>query len=166
MLVTEGSYEFEIFYYPHHHDWDVSYCDFGDGHDGVYLSGSNIRFHHNWVDGIQDDAVYLSSPSPYFNRDIYIYQNLIRQCWMAFGGHARGGPGGKIYIFRNVSDLRKNVQFSRPTPKKPEGVIGPGPTAFMVHNSDHIIHMEHLYFYHNTSLVEMSHYIGNYNAGM
>jgi len=166
ILATEGGYEFETFYYPHNHDWYVHHSEFTDGHDGVYLSGRDINFHHNLVDNIQDDAIYISSPTPYVTDGVYAYQNLIRQCWMAFGGHARGGPGGKIYVFRNVADQRKKVQFSRPTPTKPEGVVAPGPTAFMVHNSDHIIHMEDIYFYHNTSLVPMSHSTGAYNAGM
>ncbi len=60
LVVTEGTYEFEVFAYPRNHDWEISYCDFTDGHDGVYLSGHTIRFHHNRVDNIQDDGIYLS----------------------------------------------------------------------------------------------------------
>src|SRR5207245_10126834 len=26
LLVPEGSYEFEVFYYPYNHDWEISYC--------------------------------------------------------------------------------------------------------------------------------------------
>src|SRR5437763_10750975 len=71
LLVTEGSYEFEVFHYPYNHDWEISHSEFTDGHDGVYLSGRNIRFHHNLVDSIQDDGIYLSAPSPHFNDDIH-----------------------------------------------------------------------------------------------
>ncbi len=166
ILVTEGGYEFETFYYPHNHHWNIHHCDFTDGHDGVYPSGRQIDFHHNVVENIQDDAVYISSPTPYITDGVAIHENLIRQCWMAFGGHARGGPGGKIYLFRNVMDMRKNVQFGRPRSNAPQGVLGPGSTAFMVHNPDHIIHMENLYFYHNTALVPMTHSYSSYNAGM
>lgn len=166
ILVTEGGFEFETFYYPLNHDWNVHHCEFTDSHDGVYPSGRDIHFRHNLVDNIQDDAVYISSPTPYITDGLYIYQNLIRQCWMAFGGHARGGPGGRTYIYRNVVDMRKNVQFGRPTPRKPEGTIGPGADSLMVHNPDHIIHMEDICFYHNTALVPMSHSVSAYTSGM
>jgi hypothetical protein len=65
VLVTEGSYEFEIFYFPYNHDWEIAYSEFTDGHDGIYLSGHTVRFHHNHVHRFQDDAIYLSSPSPW-----------------------------------------------------------------------------------------------------
>src|SRR6185369_15012323 len=54
VLVTEGGYEFETFYYPFNHDWEISYCEFTDSHDGVYPSGREIRFHHNWIDRMND----------------------------------------------------------------------------------------------------------------
>jgi len=34
ILATPGGYEFETFYTPHNHDWDISYCEFTDSHDG------------------------------------------------------------------------------------------------------------------------------------
>lgn len=166
VLVTEGGYEFETFYYPHNHDWDIANCEFTDGHDGVYPSGRDIHFHHNLVDNIQDDAIYVSSPTPYISDGIYIYQNLIRCSVDGFGAHARGGPGGKIYLYRNVVDLRDVLQFSRPTPKKPEGVVTQGHAAWLVHNPDHIINMENIYMYQNTTLTPMSHIFGAYTSGM
>jgi len=166
VLVTEGGFEFETFYYPLNHDWDISNCEFTDGHDGVYLSGRDIHFHHNLVDNMQDDAVYVSSPTPYITDGLYVYQNLIRQCVAGFGAHARGGPGGKIYLFRNVIDMRKNLQFSRPSDKRPQGHIFPGHLAWLVHNPDHIIHMEDVYLYHNTTLTQVGHVLASYSAGM
>lgn len=166
VLVTEGGYEFETFYYPHNHDWDIDHCEFTDGHDGVYPSGRNIRFHHSLVDNIQDDGIYISSPTPYISDGIYIYQNLIRQAVDGFGGHARGGPGGKIYLYRNVIDLRHPLQFGRPRPNAPAGNTFPGHAAWLVHNPDHIIHMESMYFYHNTTITPMGHIFGSYTAGM
>lgn len=166
VLVTEGGFEFDTFYYPFNHDWDIAHCEFTDAHDGVYLSGRDIHFHHNLVDNMQDDAVYLSSPTPYISDGIYAYQNLIRRAIAAFGSHARGGPGGSIYVCRNVVDMRHPVQFNRPTDKKPEGDITTGHTAWLVHNPDHIIHMEDVYFYHNTTLTPVGHIYGSYTAGM
>ncbi len=166
VLVTEGGFEFETFYYPLNHDWDISHCEFTDGHDGVYLSGRDIHFHHNLVDRMQDDAVYVSSPTPFITDGLYVYQNLIRTCVAGFGAHARGGPGGKIYLFRNVVDMRQMLQFGRPTDKKPEGNIFPGHLAWLVHNPDHIISMEHIYMYQNTTVTQMGHILGAYGAGM
>ncbi|MDI6852075.1 MAG: hypothetical protein QME75_00525 [Deltaproteobacteria bacterium] len=152
LLVTAGGYEFETFYYPFNHDWEISNCEFTDGHDGVYLSGRQIHFHHNWVDNVQDDAVYLSSPTPFVTDRLYIYQNLITTCIAAFGAHGRGGPGGDIYLYRNVVDMRRPVQFQRPSADKPEGKVIRGSLPFLVHGAGNILHMERLYFYHNTFL--------------
>lgn len=166
VVVTEGGYEFETFYYPHNHDWDVSHCEFTDGHDGVYVSGRDIRFHHNLVDNIQDDGIYVSSPTPYFSDNLFIYQNLIRRAVCGFGAHARGGPGGTIYCYRNVVDMRHPLRFSRPTPEKPAGDTPTGHAAWLVHNPDHIIHMENINFYHNTTITPMGHVFGAYTSGM
>lgn len=148
VVVTEGSYEFEIFYYPHNHDWDVSYSEFTDGHDGVYLSGTNIRFHHNWVDQMQDDAVYLSSPSQYFNRDIRISENLVTGCFTAFACNTVGEPRGEVSIYRNLVDMRRGVHFSRPSPEKKEGWVAAG-HIFLMHGGGPR-GVESISFYQNT----------------
>ncbi len=148
VLVTEGSYEFEVFHYPYNHDWDISYCDFSEGHDGVYLSGRNIRFHHNHVDNMQDDGIYLSAPSPFFNDDIHIYQNLITRCLMAFSCHSQGGPTGKIAIYRNIADLRQGVLVGRPDPKNKQGTLN-SYHIFLVHGRE-LLGIESISFYQNT----------------
>lgn len=148
VLVTEGSYEFEVFYYPHNHDWEIANCEFTDGHDGLYLSGHNIRFHHNWVDNFHDDAIYLSSPSPYFSDDIHIYQNLISRSLMAFGTHSRGGPDGNIYIYRNVADLRQGINAGRPTADNPQGTLD-SYHIFIMHGRRKL-GVESMFFYQNT----------------
>ena len=152
LLVTEGSYEFEVFYYPHNHDWEIANCEFTDGHDGVYLSGSAIRFHHNLVERMQDDGVYLSSPSNYFSDDIHIYQNLLRDVFTAFACNSRGGPAGEIYIYRNIADQRQGAPFNRPTPANPDGNIWRG-HGFLAHGND-LLGIENLHFYHNTFITE------------
>ncbi len=148
VVVTEGSYEFEVFHYPYNHDWDVGSCEFSDGHDGVYLSGRNIHFHHNWVDNFQDDALYLSSPSPFFNDNIHIFQNLITRSLMAFSCHSQGGPVGNIYVYRNIADLRRGVHVGRPSPRQPKGFLASYHT-FLTHGRE-LLGMESLYFYQNT----------------
>jgi len=148
LLVTEGSYEFEVFHYPYNHDWDISYSEFTDGHDGVYLSGREIRFHHNFVDGMQDDGIYLSSPSPHFNDNIHIYQNLITGCLMAFSCNSQGGPDGTISIYRNIADLRRGVNVSRPSPGNRQGKVT-SYHIFLVHGRE-LLGIESLRFYQNT----------------
>ena len=152
LLVTEGSYEFEVFYYPYNHDWEIANCEFTDGHDGVYLSGKGIRFHHNLVDRMQDDGIYLSSPSHYFNDDIHIHQNLIRDIFSTFACNNTGGPRGDIFIYRNIVDQRQGVPFNRPSPKKPEGGMLRG-HGFLAHGND-LIGIENLHFYQNTFITE------------
>ena len=166
IMATAGGYEFETFYTPHNHDWDISYCEFTDSHDGPYISGRNIFFHHNWVDNMQDDSTYVSSPTPYFSDNVHIYQNLVTTGVGAFGAHARGGPSGDIYIYRNVVDMRRKLQFARPSDKKPQGWVFEGHGGWLVHNADHIIHMEQIHFYHNTVLFKPRHTINSYAAGM
>jgi hypothetical protein len=148
VVVTEGSYEFEVFYYPFNHDWEIAQSEFTDGHDGVYLSGRNIRFHHNWVDKIQDDAIYLSAPSPGFNNNIHVHENLITQSLMAFGCHSRGGPDGNTYIYRNIADLRRGVFSNRPSPKNPEGTLS-NYHIFLTHGRP-FLGIESIFFYQNT----------------
>lgn len=152
LLVTEGSYEFEVFHYPYNHDWEIANCEFTDGHDGVYLSGRGIRFHHNLVDRMQDDGIYLSSPTHYFNDDIHIYQNLIRDIFSTFACNNTGGPAGNMYIYRNLVDQRQGVPFTRPSPQKPEGAL-PSGHGFLAHGNN-LIGIENLHFYHNTFVTE------------
>jgi hypothetical protein len=160
LLVTEGSYEFEVFHYPYNHDWEIAQCEFTDGHDGVYLSGRGIKFHHNVVDGMHDDGIYLSSPTHYFNDDIHVYQNVIRNIFTTFGCNSTGGPSGNIYIYRNLVDQRQGVPFNRPSPKNPEGGMLRG-HGFLTHGRD-LLGMESLHFYQNTFITET--WSGSYAA--
>jgi len=150
VMVTEGGYEFEVFYYPHNHDWDVSYCEFTDGHDGPYVSGRRIRFHHNWVDNMQDDGIYLSSPTPYISDDVHVYQNLVTRAASALALHSRGGPDGNIYVYRNIIDLRRGVHRQRPTPENPAGEVTTY-QIFLMHGRE-FLGVESIYLYQNTFL--------------
>jgi len=162
LLVMEGGYEFETFYYPFNHDWDISYCEFSDSHDGIHLSGYNIRFHHNWVSALQDDGIYVSAPTPGYTRSIHIYQNYLTSGFTAFGAHARGGPGGDVYLYRNIVDLRRPMRWNRPTEENPDGTLEYGHSAFFMHNSRALLHEENIHFYQNTLLLRSS----KYAAGM
>jgi hypothetical protein len=154
LLVTEGFEESTVFAYPFNHDWEMAYNEFADGHDGIYFNGNNMRFHHNWVDNMQDDAIYLSSPTPYVCGDLYFYQNLITRCVTAFACHARGGPNGSIYIMRNIVDMRLGTRFGRPGTVSPNGKIE-GRNVFFMHGAGKLLGVESIYFYQNTFLANV-----------
>src|SRR5207253_2300022 len=67
----------QMIHYPANHDWEIANCEFTDGHDGVFLVGGNMHFHHNLVDNIQDDALDVSAAMPRESDTIFITQNLI-----------------------------------------------------------------------------------------
>lgn len=157
VLVTEGGYEFETFFYPFNHDWEISYCEFTDSHDGVYPSGHHIKFHHNWIDRMNDDGIYLSSPSPYTSNKVHVYQNLITRTLSAFGLHGRGGPRGDIYVYRNIVDARQGILRLRPTMDKPEGDVS-NCQVFLMHGGDGQLGVESLYWYQNTFLAPPNSY--------
>lgn len=152
LLVTEGWYEFEVFAYPFNHDWEIANCEFTDGHDGVYLSGKTIRFHHNVVERIQDDGLYLSSPQVGTTDDIHVHHNLVRDTFSCFACNSTGGPSGNIYLYRNVLDQRQGTPFTRPSKEKPEGVMPHG-HGFLVHGGN-LLGIESLHFYQNTFVTE------------
>lgn len=150
LLVPEAGREFEVFSLPINDDWEIAHCDFADGHDGIYLGGINLRFHHNRVFDLQDDGIYLS---PMYSRsgrgkaELHLYQNYIGRCLtaLAFGGPEKVTED-TIYLYRNIVDLRGPLQMSRPTTKQPKlrqaygHVIGdhgspPWSTLMIYHNS-------------------------------
>lgn len=90
LFVAEGGEEFSVYCYPFNSTWEISYSEFTDSHDALYLGGvKNLRFHHNLVDNMHDDGIYLSPVMVYSPTELYIYQNLISRCLtaFAFGGH-------------------------------------------------------------------------------
>jgi hypothetical protein len=89
----------------------IEYSEFVNGHD-LYLSGSGVRFHHNWVRNLNDDCLFLDAPG-YGVSDARIYQNVISQCLAAFS-MAGEDVGGPKYIYRNVIDLRVPTAGFRP----------------------------------------------------
>lgn len=156
LLVCAGAYEFEVFHYPYNHDWEIAWCEFTDGHDGIYPAGRNIRVHHCWIDNIQDDGVYLSSPSSGISDEVHVYQNLLTRIGSAFANHSRGGPYGEVYVYRNVADLRTGVHRNRPTPERPEGDIR-ALQIYLRHGRE-LLGMESIYWYQNTFISPASGY--------
>ena len=90
----------------------IHHSEFRNGHD-LYLSGSDIDFHHNWVDNLDDEALLLDAvPS----RNVKVHENVITRSLSAisFAGGARAGPH---YIYRNLIDLRWPTAGNRPRHK-------------------------------------------------
>ncbi len=122
LLVAETGYEHSVYAIPANDDWEISHSTFTNCHDGVYLGGINVKFHHNRLDNMQDDGIYISPVYPSAQAShVQIYQNHISRCLTAF---ALGGPLSdvrqtSVSIYRNVVDQREGVNASRPTPAKP-----------------------------------------------
>lgn len=125
LWVTDTGREFSVYAFPMNDDWEVSYSEFTDSHDGLYLGGVGVKFHHNLVDGFQDDGIYLSQMYP---RHLYhgsgarieISENLFTRSLtpLAFGGLE--DTGDDIYIYRNIFDLRGGVNYGRPSEDNPD----------------------------------------------
>ena len=78
-------------------DFELGYCEFTDCVDGVFLGNvRGVRFHHNLVDNVTDDGVFLTAGTAYDGDtrggDVHIYQNRFVRILttFAFGvGHGR-----------------------------------------------------------------------------
>lgn len=119
-LVVDNGREFEVFAHPCNDNWEISHCEFTDSHDGPYLGGVSVKFHHNLIEGTQDDGIYLSPMYPRHlfmggGAEIHIHQNIFRGCLtaLAFGGSE--DTRDKVFIYRNLFDLRPAVLTGRPS---------------------------------------------------
>ena len=108
LLVPVCGDEYSVYYYPYNNRWEISYSEFADGHDAVYLGDMDgLSFHHNLVHANQDDGVYLScfrglhKPQ---HGPRQIYQNVIVGGIMtfAYGGNAK--LTGDVHVYRNILD--------------------------------------------------------------
>ena len=129
-VVQDAGREFSVYAFPMNDDWEIAHCEFTDAHDGVYLGGVNVRFHHNRVHDLQDDGLYLSPMYTRYSKrtaEVHVYQNYIGKCLTAL---AFGGPE-KInrdvaFIYRNVIDLRHSLRTGRASSKNPAGGTSTG----------------------------------------
>lgn len=132
LIEIESGRESSVYATPQNDNWEIGYCEFTDAHDGVYLGGINVKFHHNLMEGLQDDGIYLS---PMYARhkldkkdaEIHIYQNKFGPMMtaLAFGGTEPLAPD-KVFVYRNVFDLRGTLQTGRPTTKRAEPSLATG----------------------------------------
>jgi hypothetical protein len=127
LWTTDTGREFSVYAFPTNDDWEIGYSEFTDSHDGLYLGGISLAFHHNLVDNFQDDGIYLSPMYPYADPAVlHIYQNQFRRCLTAL---AFGGPHDDpdtVFVYRNVFDMRDGVNYGRPSSKTPDVRPYPG----------------------------------------
>jgi len=62
----------------HNHDWEIAYCQIRRGHDGVFLTGRDMDFHHNAIDDVQDDAFDPGGSVPGMTDGIYTLPKPLR----------------------------------------------------------------------------------------
>jgi len=152
-LVQDAGREFSVYAFPMNDDWEIAHCEFTDAHDGVYLGGVNVRFHHNRVHDLQDDGLYLSPMYTRYSKrtaEVHVYQNYIGKCLtaLAFGGPEKTN-NDVAYVYRNVIDLRHPLRTGRPSTKNPAGGSSTG-KVMGDHGSPPWSRMR---IYHNTCVV-------------
>ena len=93
----------------------VRNSEFHDGHD-LYLGGSDVDFHHNWIRDLNDEGIVLDA---YGKENVRVHHNVIVKTLSAisFASQAVGDAatvGGPFYIYRNLIDLREPTAGFRP----------------------------------------------------
>lgn len=84
-------------------------CEFVNGHD-LYVGGQDVTFHHNWINNLNDEGLFLDSADSLNTR---VYQNVITRTLspISFAGSR---AGGHQYIYRNLVDVRAPTAGFRP----------------------------------------------------
>jgi hypothetical protein len=88
---------------------EIYNCELRDAHD-IILCGQDVRFHHNWIDNLNDDSLLIDTIETH---DLLVFQNVFTRCLSAISvaGTKVSGP---TYIYRNLFDLRQPTAGTRP----------------------------------------------------
>jgi hypothetical protein len=94
----------------------IHHSEFHSGHD-LYLGGSNVDFHHNWIHDLNDEGLVLDA---YGKQNVLVHHNVISKTLSAFSfaSQATGSLnaiGGPFFIYRNLVDLREPIAGYRPS---------------------------------------------------
>ena len=163
-------------------DFELAYSEFTDSIDGIYLGNvANVRFHHNLVDNMTDDGMFLTATATNLGEmpggPILIYQNRFSRCTTTFGfgvGHGRQTStdagtmtGAGIWIFRNIFDYRQAAFYGQPIgPDKSQEITTFG-RSLMDHGSPI---WEPIFFYQNTIIARdpafRSYYVHGFGGHM
>jgi hypothetical protein len=151
---------------PQSHDWELAYNEFTDSHDGfIFGSIKTLRFHHNLVDNLNDDGIFLNQGKRQsLPKDVQIYENVFSRILttLAFAQDAApGNPiGPGVYIYRNVFDLRDGT-YNLPPKNAADQVVMAYSRVCGDHGSPT---WEPLFVYHNTIITDGNAYRGYYGA--
>lgn len=154
---------------PQNTDWEIANSDFTDSHDGLVIDNiKGLKFHHNWLDNFNDDAIYLTlPPRDAVPEDIRIYENRITRAYTALAfaeGKVRGNTiGTGVYVYRNLFDLRDGtygwIAKDAATDAKPLALL-----AGRVCGDHGTPTWEPLFVYHNTVITAANTWRNYYGA--
>jgi hypothetical protein len=87
----------------------IHHCEFHDAHD-LYLGGSRVDFHHNWIHDLNDEGLFLDA---YGGKDVRVHENVILKTLspISFATEKLGGP---FYVYRNLVGVRAPTAGHRP----------------------------------------------------
>ncbi|MGZ5441679.1 MAG: hypothetical protein ACXW5U_26020 [Thermoanaerobaculia bacterium] len=103
-------------------DVEIHHCEFVDGHDLV-LPGRRLRFHHNWVHNLNDEALIVDEPGA---GELEIFRNAITQCLSGISFARRNDSASSRSVHHNLFDLRTPTGSRRPGLLGDREVLRPG----------------------------------------
>ncbi len=159
-------------------DFEIANCEFTDSVDGVFIGNvRGVNFHHNLVDNISDDGIFLTCGTApdgtTHGGNVHLWQNRIARCLTVFSfgvGHGRqkmlaGGrqTGAGVWAHNNVFDERHWVPYFQPhSATDPQELTAMGRMC-----GDHgSPTWEPLFFYNNTVLSGAAPFRGIYLDGL
>jgi hypothetical protein len=90
-------------------DLEIAYSTFRRAHDAISVSGLNTQIHHSLFEDINDEALQFAGIEPGTGTggtdNVRVYQNMLRQTLNPLSFALRRA-GGRVYIYRNVIDMR------------------------------------------------------------
>jgi hypothetical protein len=94
---------------PNDLNTEIANSEFRHAHD-LYLAGRSLRFHHNWINNLNDEGLFLDSAN---NPDLRVFQNVITKTLSPIS-LAGGKFAGPLFIYRNLIDVREPSAGYRP----------------------------------------------------
>ena len=94
----------------------IHHCEFHDAHD-LYLGGSDVDFHHNWIYDLNDDGLFLDANG---RANVRVHENVVLKTLspINFASDKKGpveNVGGPFFIYRNLVDVREPTPGYRPS---------------------------------------------------
>ena len=158
-------------------DFEIARCEFTDCVDGVFIGNvRNISFHHNLVENISDDGMFLTCGTApdgtTHGGNVHLWQNRFARCLtvFAFGvGHGRQKmlptgrqTGAGVWAHNNVFDQRQWVPYFQPRAGEPDELTFKGRLC-----GDHgSPAWEPMSIYHNTIISGDAPFRGGYLDGL